>query len=92
MAEYDAAGCTPDPADGARHRTHRAHDGSKRGEVKSGTSTVLRSNALSKQVKVSRGVCEAASGRITVRVKDEQLGRPATLTVDGKSHPPLTAG
>jgi hypothetical protein len=88
MAEYDAAKGTLVilfPGLGVS-RAERVVD-SKGNSTKNGKSTVMRSvksDALGKQVQVSCGQCKTASGRVNATVKDELLGRDATLTVDWK--------
>jgi hypothetical protein len=88
MAEYDAKGGTlmiQMPALGVS-RAERVVD-SKSSSGKGGTSSVVRRvkvDAFDKPIKVACGQCKTASGRVTAQVKDEALGRPATLTVDWK--------
>jgi hypothetical protein len=88
MAEYDSKGGTlmiRMPALGVS-RAERVVE-SKSPDTKGGTSSVVRRvkvDAFDKPIKVSCGQCKTASGRVTAQVKDEALGRPATLTVDWK--------
>jgi hypothetical protein len=88
MAEYDAKSGTlmiQMPALGVS-RAERVVE-SKSSSTKAGASTVVRRVKVAefdKPIKVSCGQCKTASGRVTSQVKDEALGRPATLTVDWK--------